>query len=180
MFLFYLFPINSKTYIEDRKRDLISHYVLRMAYCKTEELRRWLLANESQLFAIRLGNTKASDVDKFLLNNGIKYSPITKAEKLRLIPQLMASDGNISSAQFEALDFYKVPFTEVSNLVSRRKVFLANGFAYVSRDKVSSIVLERFRASLSKSLTVACQKSDMIEGDGRIAPLVNNLAKIAF
>jgi len=176
----YLFPVNSKTYIEDRKRDLISHYVLRMAYCKTEELRRWLLANESQLFSIRLGNTKASDVDRFLVKNDIKYPPITQAEKLKQRVQLMASDGNMSAAQFESLDFYKVPFTEVSNLVSKRKVFLQNGFAYVSRDKVSSIVLEKFRASLSKSLTVACQKSDMIEGDGRIEPLVNNLAKIAF
>lgn len=176
----YLFPNNSKTYIEDRKKDLISHYVLRMAYCKTEELRRWLLANESQLFAIRLGNMKASEVDQFLAMNGIRYPPISKAEKSKLRSKLMASDGNMSTAQFESLDFYKVPFTEVSNLVAKRKVFLGGGFAYVSRDKVSSIVLERFRASLSKSLTVACQKSELIERDVRIEPLVNNLAKIAF
>jgi len=176
----YLFPTNSKTYIEDKKRDLISHYVLRMAYCKTEELRRWLLTNESQLFAIRLGNTKASEVDQFLVENGIKYPPISKMEKSKLRSKLIASDGNMSTAQYESMEFYKVPFTEVSSLVAKRKVFLQGGFAYVSRDKVSSIVLERFRASLSKSLTMACQKSDMIERDGRIEPLVNNLAKIAF
>jgi len=176
----YLFPTNSKTYIEDRKRDLISHYVLRMAYCKTEELRRWLLSNESQLFAIRLANTKASEVDQFLVQHGIQYPPISKAEKSKLKTNLMASDGNMSMTQYESMEFYKVPFTEVSNLVAKRKVFLQGGFAYVSRDKVSSIVLERFRASLSKSLTVACQKSELMERDGRIEPLVDNLAKIAF
>ena len=73
----YLFPNNSKNLAEDQKRDVISHCVLRMAYCKTEELRRWLLTNETQLFTIRLGNARSSDVGLFLKENGIKYPPVS-------------------------------------------------------------------------------------------------------
>lgn len=182
----FLFPSttgsSSKTILEDhRSRDLISHFVLRMAYCKTEELRRWLLTNESQLFAIRLANARPSDVTPFLDDNGIKFPPISKAEKLKLRSQLTSAEGNISIAQYESLEFFKVPFTEVVNLVARRKVFLQGGFAYVSGDKVSSIAVERFRASLSKSLCLV-SKSELIhhDDDSRIAPLVSSLSKIAY
>ena len=31
---------------EQLRRDKISHYVLRLAFCRTEEQRRWLLSQE--------------------------------------------------------------------------------------------------------------------------------------
>ena len=34
-------------------KDLLSHYALRLAYCRTDELRRWLLLHESELFRAR-------------------------------------------------------------------------------------------------------------------------------
>lgn len=34
-------------------RDTISHYVLRLAFCHTEDLRRWFLAQECELFSWR-------------------------------------------------------------------------------------------------------------------------------
>mmetsp|Transcript_38852 Transcript_38852/g.39274 ORF Transcript_38852/g.39274 Transcript_38852/m.39274 type:complete len:226 (-) Transcript_38852:398-1075(-) len=83
-------------------------------------------------------------------------------------------------SQFESLVFFKVPFTDVLQLVAKREVFLESGFAYVPRTRILSIVEGRFRASLSKSLTLAYQKSAMIEHDERIAPLVRTLGKIAF
>eukprot|EP00898_Chlorokybus_atmophyticus_P008059 jgi/Chlat1/8254/Chrsp77S07677 len=35
------------------RKDIISHFVLRLAYCRSEELRRWFLAQESALFKTR-------------------------------------------------------------------------------------------------------------------------------
>ena len=39
----------------------VSHFVLRLAYCRTEELRRWLLAQECALFQARF-REELSDV----------------------------------------------------------------------------------------------------------------------
>ena len=34
-------------------KDAVSHFVLRLAYCRTEDLRRWFLAHEADLFLNR-------------------------------------------------------------------------------------------------------------------------------
>ena len=36
---------------EDLRKDQVSHYILRMAYSRTEELRRWFLRQEELLFS---------------------------------------------------------------------------------------------------------------------------------
>ena len=37
-------------------KDHVSHFVLRLAYCRTEELRRWFLTHESELFKARFSD----------------------------------------------------------------------------------------------------------------------------
>ncbi len=37
-------------------KDHASHFVLRLAYCRTEELRRWFLTHESELFKARFSD----------------------------------------------------------------------------------------------------------------------------
>ena len=65
-------------------KDHISHYILRMAYCQTEELRRWFLTNESILFKIRFQTSKASDVDHFLRERKLllKYPPVSSSNSI--------------------------------------------------------------------------------------------------
>jgi DNA primase large subunit len=43
-------PVHSKRAESDAVKDVLSHFFLRMAFCQTEELRRWFLSQESALF----------------------------------------------------------------------------------------------------------------------------------
>jgi len=189
---------------KNNNKDHISHYILRMAYCQNEELRRWFLTNECILFKIRFESAKSSDVDQFLRERKLllKYPPITFDEKMELKPKLIGlhqkllnnggNNNNISSAattgmitaatehSYNNTEYYKVPFLDVLQLVSRRDVYIHGGYAYVSRTKILSIVEGKFRASLSKSLVQAMAMQSAWSSDSRIGPIVRKLSKVAF
>lgn len=46
---------------EEIRNDLISHYVLRLAYCRTAELRKWFLAQECDMFRLKFGTYNAAE-----------------------------------------------------------------------------------------------------------------------
>ena len=81
---------------------------------------------------------------------------------------------------YNTTDYYKVPFMDVIQLVSRREVYLEGGHAYVSRTKILSIVEGKYRMSLSKSLAYASQMQFQWSSDTRIGSIVHRLSKVAF
>mmetsp|Transcript_29205 Transcript_29205/g.67010 ORF Transcript_29205/g.67010 Transcript_29205/m.67010 type:complete len:331 (-) Transcript_29205:338-1330(-) len=175
------FPVITKNSTEEeRQRDLISHFILRIAYCQTEEHRRWFLTNECQLFGMRFKSLTPSESDAFFKEHGLKYPRLERSEKERLRFKLLTLSGNMSGSQYDAMEYYKVPFTEILNLVGRREVYIEAGSAYVPRTKVISIIEGQFRTSLSRSLTLAYQNISILDRDNRIGPLVKTLAKVAF
>ena len=64
---------------EARRRDHVSHFILRLAYCRTEDLRRWLVAQEVDLFRARFlhtANTK-QDIMSFIQDNDMYFAPVS-------------------------------------------------------------------------------------------------------
>jgi DNA primase large subunit len=89
------------------QRDQISHFILRLAYCKTEELRRWFLDKEAALFKYRLESSFDSDRQEFMLKNGIQFEILTEEEKQAKAAKLIGLTGIKTPGQLFGTNFYK-------------------------------------------------------------------------
>ena len=113
---------------ENRAADHTSHFITRLAYCRTEELRRWFVTHESDLFRFRWGFIKEEypeEIQAFLATCGLNYEAISEEEKLERKDKLMAAAGFMSSVKFEDEKYYKVD--TVANLIGLKPRFLSLG-----------------------------------------------------
>lgn len=72
-----------------------------------------------------------------------------------------------------------MPFTSVPDLVSQRRVFLRAGSAFVSQRDLASLVVQDFRATLSKGLASINRRWREVfpDSDLRLRPLVEGLSQ---
>ncbi|AET04972.2 putative DNA primase large subunit, eukaryotic/archaeal [Medicago truncatula] len=161
-------------------KDIISHFVLRLVYCRTEDLRKWFLSMECALFRYRFRflttEAQRAIMDEFDLTckavNNVEFESIK--EKLGQVARSMGQP----SPTVDAI-FYKVPFEEVPELVARRQVFISQGYAYVAMNQVVSLVATLFRSQLSKTLVLTNRKwtSSIREQEKhRLTPIVEALS----
>uniref|UniRef100_A0A8C1BT31 DNA primase large subunit n=1 Tax=Cyprinus carpio carpio TaxID=630221 RepID=A0A8C1BT31_CYPCA len=140
---------------EKRRKDHISHFILRLAYCQTEDLRRWFIQQEMDLFRYRFGELTSKHKTDFLHKNNLKYETVSAEEKKSLKDKLITSSYGLSGITVEEYDFYKVPFQDALDLVRTRKVYLLAGNAYIPHHEIVTIVLNDFRTRLSKALALS-------------------------
>ncbi|KAJ2944582.1 hypothetical protein O0L34_g3933 [Tuta absoluta] len=155
-----------------RRKDHIAHFILRLAYCRTEELRRWFIARESELFKMRFMTMKGEAVEKFFKINNLCYTSISEEEKSEIIHFLRESTAH---QNIDEMKFYKVKFYEVLDLVRGRKVYLQGGYAYIPHKDFISVLSAQFRTHLKHTLAVACHHLGEIEQDERLVCLLKGL-----
>uniref|UniRef100_A0A8B9LKW1 DNA primase large subunit n=1 Tax=Astyanax mexicanus TaxID=7994 RepID=A0A8B9LKW1_ASTMX len=148
---------------EKRRKDHISHFILRLAYCQTEDLRRWFIQQEMDLFRHRFNDLSS------------KYKTDAD-EKMNLKDQLINSTFGFSGITIVEQDFYKVPFQDALDLIRTRKVFLRGGYAYIPHQDIVTIVLNDFRTRLSKALALTARSLPAVQSDERLQPLLNHLS----
>ncbi|KAL3822623.1 hypothetical protein ACHAXA_006408 [Cyclostephanos tholiformis] len=150
--------------------DVASHFILRAAYCRNEDLRRWFLTQECHLFRHRLeslssrgpgnrgsGNGNGNNHDElrdFLIRNDFDLDRVSAIEKERLRDKLLCVPGT-NPVEFNVTEYYRVPFVQALELVGRRECHVSDGNAYVPLARIVSIVAAKFRSSLSRSLASA-------------------------
>ena len=143
---------------DDLRKDTASHFILRLAYCRTEELRLWFLEQEAYLLRARLERLNEDGLAAFIRREQLVFDMVSEEEKAAKASVLQTSvRGPLLSTmmEFERTAFYKVPFTEALELVARRHVHLEDGLAYVPAPKLVVIIAGHFRAQLSASLRLA-------------------------
>jgi len=72
---------------------------------------------------------------------------------------------------------FKVPFTQALELVSSRRAVIAGGFAYVPRERLTHIIVGRFRSRLSLGLVHAAKALPGVLRDERLGPVLGNMSK---
>lgn len=139
--------------LEARRADHISHFILRLAYCRTEVLRRWFLSRELEWFKFRFLQLSAESIGDFLKLNNLTYTPISDEEKRKYYDELCSSTAK--AYVIDGLNFYKVKFLEVPSLVKSRRVFVSKGYAYIPHFELITCILGSFRSSLNEALVVS-------------------------
>ncbi|KAK4758903.1 hypothetical protein SAY87_020204 [Trapa incisa] len=165
---------------ESVNKDIISHFVLRLVYCRTEDLRKWFLSMETALFRYRFMRLNSEDQKAQMAEFNLPYKSVGSAEYEGLKEKLgqVARSINQPLPSADAI-FYKVPFEEVPELVACRKVYIHKGYAYVAMNQVVSLVVTQFRSHLSKALILTNRKwtSTIREQEkDRLAPIVEALS----
>lgn len=161
-------------------KDIISHFVLRLVYCRTEELRKWFLSMETTLFRYRFKLESFESQRALLAEFNLPYRAVSNAEyesvKEKLSQVARSLGQSLTSA--DAI-FYKVPFEEVPELVAGRRVYIHKGHAYVAMNQVVSLVVTQFRSNLSKALILTNRKWTSIVSDkekNRLTPIIEALS----
>ncbi|MXQ85577.1 hypothetical protein E5288_WYG011198 [Bos mutus] len=161
---------------EPRRKDHISHFILRLAYCQSEDLRRWFIQQEMDLLRFRFSILPKDKIQSFLKDSHLQFEAISDEEKTVREQDIIASSSSFGGAQLDLESVYKIPFAEALDLFRGRKVYLENGFAYVPHKDIVAIILNEFRTKLSKALALTARSLPAVQSDERLQPLLNHLS----
>ncbi|PWN36574.1 DNA primase, large subunit [Meira miltonrushii] len=159
----------------ERMKDHISHFVLRLAFCRTEDLRRRFVKAETALFRLRFENDDASEKERFLKTLNFDWEFVTKEERQANREALIAANPRLANF-VDSETFYKVPWTRVLDLVEKRKVLLRAGTAWVPMREQASLVVAEFSQRLMKELELTSRALPRLDEDDRILPLLSHLS----
>ncbi|KAM0683707.1 DNA primase subunit pri2 [Mitosporidium daphniae] len=164
---------------EERLNDITSHFILRLAYCRREESRRWFVNQEAAMLRWRFQHLLGSEEkSKFIEKHFPQLQYISDDEIASVTNNLMATTPLIASdsSEHRQQQYYKVPWENVPDLVGRRSVFLNNGWAFVHRSEVLSIINSAFKAMLERDLIEMSSSLPFIENDERIFSLLDAIS----
>ncbi|KAI9571242.1 DNA primase, large subunit [Boletus coccyginus] len=180
-------PLNSNTAItvaleEQRRNDHLGHFVLRLAFCRSEELRRRFVKAEATLFRVRYETDDVAERVAFLATQKFEWEKVEKSERDRFAKDLWALEGKpVSKSDFPpeswSTEYHKVPWTRVPDLVAKRRVFLSKGYAYVASTEMSGFVFHEFERKLGMALEHTAKMLPRMDEDTRLVPILNNLSQ---
>ncbi|KAF9942500.1 hypothetical protein BGZ67_001482 [Mortierella alpina] len=160
---------------EERKKDHISHFILRLAYSRSQELRSWFLRAECALFRYRFEKELRGDQVDFLASQNLSWKKVSDDDKRLLKERLKASSFKAQDIVNE--DYFEVDFEKVPGLVGRRQVYVQAGKAYVPLADQVVLVLEEFKERLANALELTGRALPRMDEDDRLMPVLNNINK---
>lgn len=138
---------------DERRRDHYSHFILRLAFSSTEDLRRRFSRLETMLFRLRFKDDDPRERQDFVRSLNLEWDEVKEDEKRELRDELLAASGQKKG---EDQEWFKVDWERVPELVEQRRVLLKRGKAYVPQREQMSLVVAEFTRKLDDALEVCC------------------------
>ena len=142
---------------DQRRKDHYSHFILRLAFSSTEDLRRRFTRVEGALFRLRFQTENARERQDFVASLSLDWEAVSEQEKRTLAQDLLNATPSLKKSDMEEGGWFKVDFETVPELVEARRIFVKGGKAYVPSKEQMSIVLADFHDRLEQGLEVICQ-----------------------
>lgn len=161
----------------ERQKDHYSHFILRLAFSRTPELRQRFARLETQLFKHRWNSDDARERRAFIDSIDLALETVSPEEKRALSSELQAGTSFLKKGEFETELFYKVAWERATDLVGQRSCLLRAGKAYVpSRDHLSLIASE-FLTRLDAALVQTSKALPRLDEDSRLMPILEHFGK---
>ncbi|OMJ27050.1 DNA primase large subunit [Smittium culicis] len=154
--------------IQQRRKDYISHFILRLSFSRTEELRTWFVKQESLLFKARFQEFDNEDRSTLFKQANLDLVQLSESECAEL--------NTLTNGFCKNDTFYKASFEKAFDLISSRKVFLKNGFAFVPSLELIVLLVDDFKHKLSEQSLICSRALPKLEGDDRLLPVLQNMS----
>ncbi|KAJ9665540.1 DNA primase subunit pri2 [Coniosporium apollinis] len=173
-------PSRSSTAQDERKKDHYSHFILRLAFSATEDLRRRFSRLETMLFRLRYKEEDARErknfVDSLGATMGMSWEKVSEEEEVQeLGADLRAATGYAKKGEDEG--WFKVDWEKVPELVESRRVLLKRGKAYVPVREQQSLVVAEFGRRLDAALELTARALPRLDEDDRLSPILAHLSQ---
>ncbi|KAF2786594.1 DNA primase large subunit [Melanomma pulvis-pyrius CBS 109.77] len=164
----------SQSLQEERKKDHYSHFILRLAFSSTEDLRRRFSRLETMLFRLRFKSDDLKERKDFVNTLNLEWEEVGDEEKAEFRKDLAAA-GNIKKEDDQ--EWFKVDWERVPELVEQRRVFLKRGKAYVPQREQLSLVVAEYTKRLDEALELTSRAIPRLDEDDRLAPILAHLSQ---
>lgn len=157
---------NTPLDLEIRRKDHVSHFVLKVALCKKMKIYRWFIQMETTLFNTRFTALNENGIEKFLFYNNFTFPILSEEEKNQNRDNLMALYKYIN---FDETIFYKVPYLNVRHLVQKGNVLLKRGIVFLPSTKMLHVASQAFGDLLASERE---QYRYVAKDDSRLVPIL--------
>jgi DNA primase large subunit len=205
-FLMPMHPLNTiepEILLSERRKDHYSHYILRLAFCRNEELRRKFVNAETFLFKLRYTQMTKAEKQLFISKLDLVWGEVADSEKEGLKKELIATHWNdvvmgIKQGTLSASSSYiqrssidenevwhclrneklsKLPWENVPDLVANRKVVIRKGYAYVPEFLQMNLLANEFSKFIEDQLIATLKLLPGLDEDERLVPILDNISK---
>ncbi|KAJ5121804.1 DNA primase large subunit [Penicillium atrosanguineum] len=159
----------------ERQKDHYSHFILRLAFSATEDLRRRFARAETMLFRFRFQKDDSRERRAFIDSLSLDWDPVSEFERNEIAEHLASATPGLQRVSDET--WYKVDWEKVPELVERRSVYMRRGKAYVPGREQLSMIMAEFTARLERSLELTSRALPRLDEDDRLTPILNHLSK---